>query len=68
MGSAGGSYQVHFESVQRLWLGTPAPARSQLHEAMRAVAQEPLAPNFPTTNKAVELCLIGRHNASVAGG
>ena len=64
MGSTGGSYQGHFEKVQRHWLGTAAPTRSHLHEAMRALVRDRLAPNFPLTNKAVELCLIGRHNVS----
>jgi hypothetical protein len=57
----GRTYAAHFKGVRREVETTPDGVLQEATEALASRIQAPLTPGYPLTNKAIELCLIGRH-------
>jgi hypothetical protein len=59
------TYEQYFKQVQMVWAETPEELKTDLIARMNSeveLAGRPVLAAFPTTNKIVELRLIGRHH------
>ena len=66
MGSPYATYEAGFNAYRREWLSTDEAVREVLVSRLSGLIEAPLAETFPTTNKVVELCLIGRNQSRAA--
>jgi hypothetical protein len=58
------SYEMYFTKVREEWLSTNAATRTDLTKALTEAIGAPVFAGFPMKCKLVELCLIGRRQAS----
>lgn len=62
MGNPFLTYESYFESVQEEWSSTSEITQALLCAKFDCLIGAAKIPKYPTTNKLVELCLIGRHH------
>ena len=61
MGNAYLTYEACFSAYRSEWLSTDEATRQTLVAQLAHLINAPLADGYPTKNKVVELCLIGRN-------
>jgi hypothetical protein len=65
MGNPFATYSSYFESVRAEWSCTSQKTRVLLRATLDELIGMAKIPTYPTTNKIVELCLIGRRQSAI---
>ncbi len=65
MGNPFATYEVYYTTARGEWLSTDSATRAELINVLTQAIGAPVFSDFPLRCKVIELCLVGRHNASV---